>query len=332
MFCIHCGKQVPDETMYCPACGKRVSEEKKGDSASFTQADREMLDKKKNKKQVQKGKRKKTVSIIIAISIVIVLIVSIFLYRNCRKTADTYISFAKSICPKDFPEKSFGEVFDSFFENPEWKYFSEGGEHWVVFSGRCSLDGRDTVLKMQFRNLDLTNGMYGLSPFYEVDGYTYSEEATSGTVAYISLNGSQTHACIDLSDNTTVQEDIVDQSIEMSDEVYGNEDIDSDSDFKSYRLNEAYFSFNLEMEYTASRMGNFWFSCYIADEETGETITDVMTSGSFGEYRDGTGILTVEETGETIEYATAMEDGYYVIYLYIDGEEVKLYEDAYPAG
>ena len=114
MFCIHCGKQVPDETMYCPACGKRVSEEKKGDSASFTQADREMLDKKKNKKQVQKGKRKKTVSIIIAISIVIVLIVSIFLYRNCRKTADTYISFAKSICPKDFPEKSFGEVFDSF--------------------------------------------------------------------------------------------------------------------------------------------------------------------------------------------------------------------------
>ncbi len=38
----------------------------------------------------------------------------------------------------EYPNKSYGEAFDEFFEDPKWEYFvSEDDEDIVEFTGKC---------------------------------------------------------------------------------------------------------------------------------------------------------------------------------------------------
>lgn len=48
------------------------------------------------------------------------------------------IQFVKQGYPKNYPNKTYGEAFDNFFESPRWKYFvSEDDEDIVEFTGKC---------------------------------------------------------------------------------------------------------------------------------------------------------------------------------------------------
>lgn len=85
-----------------------------------------------------------------------VVLIAIVLNQNGGKG---YIRAIKNACPKAYPNATYGEVFDYFFDDCDWKYFeSAEGEKVVEFCGTNFIDGGTSEMKVQFLLMDGDEG------------------------------------------------------------------------------------------------------------------------------------------------------------------------------
>ncbi|MDO4554140.1 MAG: YARHG domain-containing protein [Lachnospiraceae bacterium] len=68
---------------------------------------------------------------------------------------DSHIVMVKEGCPSNYPDSPYGEVFDSYFENPSWGYFqAKDSDDNVVdiveFTGDCEFEKADHKAQIQF--------------------------------------------------------------------------------------------------------------------------------------------------------------------------------------
>lgn len=68
-----------------------------------------------------------------------------------RGTGSNYINIVKNGSPEMYSNITYGEAFDDFFNNSEWKYFeAEDGEDVVEFHGTCMYGDDRVQVSMQF--------------------------------------------------------------------------------------------------------------------------------------------------------------------------------------
>lgn len=71
--------------------------------------------------------------------------------ENIADSGDEHVVSVKNGYPEAYPEITFGEAFDSFFDSPTWKYFeSEEGENVVEFTGYCMYQDVEVKARLQF--------------------------------------------------------------------------------------------------------------------------------------------------------------------------------------
>lgn len=73
-----------------------------------------------------------------------------------------YVRMVKSGCPEAYPDISYGDAFDAFFEDTSWEYFeSDKGLDVVEFHGKCYREDEKINVEMQFV-LDEEDGTFEL--------------------------------------------------------------------------------------------------------------------------------------------------------------------------
>lgn len=81
---------------------------------------------------------------------------------------EEYINMVKESSPADYPDRTYGEAFENFFDDPVWQYLDDDGEKYIWFLGQCQVNGQDSNCEVHFQ-LDLENGRFHVV-YYEVDG------------------------------------------------------------------------------------------------------------------------------------------------------------------
>ena len=62
-----------------------------------------------------------------------------------------YVAMVKNSYPKNYPDITYGEAFDSYFSEPKWEYFkTSDGKEVVQFDGKCMYDNKEASLCFQF--------------------------------------------------------------------------------------------------------------------------------------------------------------------------------------
>lgn len=74
----------------------------------------------------------------------------------------------KESSPADYPDRTYGEAFENFFDDPVWQYLDDDGEKYIWFLGQCQVNGQVSNCEVHFQ-LDLENGRFRVV-YYEVDG------------------------------------------------------------------------------------------------------------------------------------------------------------------
>ena len=60
-----------------------------------------------------------------------------------KKDEDYYVQLIKTATPTDYLDKTYGEAFEDFFDNPHWAYVEMDGEQIIDFTGQCTYDGEE---------------------------------------------------------------------------------------------------------------------------------------------------------------------------------------------
>ena len=76
-----------------------------------------------------------------------------------KKDEDYYVQLIKTATPTDYLDKTYGEAFDDFFNNPHWAYVEMDGEQIIDFTGQCTYDGEDVNCEIMFK-LDMQEGTF----------------------------------------------------------------------------------------------------------------------------------------------------------------------------
>lgn len=85
-----------------------------------------------------------------------------------------YVRMVREGHPAAYPDISYGDAFDDFFENENWKYFqSDDGRDVVEFRGNCFADGETKDIIMQFL-LSVDDGTFDLHAV-SIDGEPQAE-------------------------------------------------------------------------------------------------------------------------------------------------------------
>ena len=85
-----------------------------------------------------------------------------------KKDEDYYVQLIKTATPTDYLDKTYGEAFEDFFNNPHWAYVEMDGEQIIDFTGQCTYDGEDVNCEIMFK-LDMQEGTFEVK-YYEFDG------------------------------------------------------------------------------------------------------------------------------------------------------------------
>lgn len=79
---------------------------------------------------------------------------------NVVQAENEYVLMVKGGYPSSFPGCKYGDVFDSFFGSPTWKYFeADTGEQVVEFTGYCTYHDAEVKARLQFI-LDVENDTF----------------------------------------------------------------------------------------------------------------------------------------------------------------------------
>lgn len=144
MECNRCGEIIQDESVrYCPRCGLSLYD----DNYDYDTP------------------KKKSNSLFWLI-IVVVLLGGIFFFINVSNGGSStsegqrYINAVKNGTRSDYPNVTYGEAFERYFANTNWRYFkSDTKKNVVEFTGRCKYYDTEVTAKIQFI-LDLDNGSF----------------------------------------------------------------------------------------------------------------------------------------------------------------------------
>ena len=80
---------------------------------------------------------------VVVLGIIIAIVVSV--------SSSDYVSIVKDGNFYDYPDKTVGEAFESFFADPSWEYFeSTDGKDIVEFNGKCEYYGEEVKCAIQF--------------------------------------------------------------------------------------------------------------------------------------------------------------------------------------
>lgn len=97
------------------------------------------------------------------ISKVLIMLSICFVLTGCGVTYNENnenIQFVKSGTNSAYPNTTYGEAFDNFFDHPKWGYFTtDSGEDVVEFTGECLYDNVEVEVLMQF-TLDKDAGTF----------------------------------------------------------------------------------------------------------------------------------------------------------------------------
>lgn len=101
---------------------------------------------------IQKTKQKRTA--LFLLFIIVCAVGVFFLYKNTQNedtASSRYVAFVKNGTFNDYPDRSIGEAFDSYFADGSWSEFtSSDGSTVVEFRGRCLYGGVSGILTMQY--------------------------------------------------------------------------------------------------------------------------------------------------------------------------------------
>lgn len=129
MTCKKCGKELADGTKKCDGCGEKVK-------LKFSDLP-----------ATEKKKRAIIGGVCFVIAIVLVIAGAI---GGMNKT-DKYILAVTEGTLDDFSDKTVGEAFDDFFDDPEWKSFTDDKDRIIVeFNGGCTWHNEEANCCIQF--------------------------------------------------------------------------------------------------------------------------------------------------------------------------------------
>ena len=155
MFCVHCGKNIPDHSIFCQECGKSVKSITANQSPSATQQSAYKVQNPIGNvvKQISTNgwNKKKIMSVDSgAVMILFIILVMIALYASKQEEQEK-ILFVKNGSPTAYPTQTYGDVFDNYCEKPKWRYFeASNGEDIVEFTGSCFFRDKDVDVRLQF--------------------------------------------------------------------------------------------------------------------------------------------------------------------------------------
>ncbi len=124
----------------------------------------------------EKNKKKKITGIV-AISIIFILIVSAVSGIWGNEGEKEYVNYVKEGYPESYPYITYGQAFNDFFGDPEWKYFKSSDENDIVeFSGKCTYMDAEVTATIQFV-LDIDNGTF-VPGYFDMNGVPQNEWMT----------------------------------------------------------------------------------------------------------------------------------------------------------
>ena len=85
--------------------------------------------------------------------------ICIFLFAR-KSAADRIVSQVRDSCPAHYPSVTYGEAYEAWYRSPQWKYRSENGAGFAVFSGQCEQDGEPVSVELRYR---VKNGLFWLA-------------------------------------------------------------------------------------------------------------------------------------------------------------------------
>ncbi|MBO5620619.1 MAG: zinc ribbon domain-containing protein [Butyrivibrio sp.] len=100
---------------------------------------------------------------------------------NAVQTIDPDVQSVKNASPSEYPNKTYGEAFDSYFASPTWKSFESSSGTIVEFTGYCTYDGQRVKARIQF-TLDKDAGMFTVN-------YLSFNDVTQSLFVYWALFG-----------------------------------------------------------------------------------------------------------------------------------------------
>lgn len=192
-----------------------------------------------------------------------------------------YISMVKDATNESYPDMTYGEAFEKFFENPSWKYFKSDEDKDVVeFTGDCTYSDKKVTATIQF---------------------IISKDATQFTAEYLAFDGEAQNKLIIgiLIDKAFSSGDISSTDIQAENTEYVEEnDAEEDTyDFKeeAQTRKEAY---EVKAEYMKTLIGRYTseegYQIDISEDE-------VVFSDTVDECVDYTfPVIDVDEEEETL--------------------------------
>lgn len=129
MTCKKCGKELAEGTKKCDGCGAKVK-------LKFS----DLPPKEKKKRAIVGG-------VCLLIGVVLMIAGAV----GGAGKADKYIAAVTEGTLNGFPDKTIGEAFDDFFDDPEWKSFTDEKDRIIIeFNGGCTWYDEEANCCIQF--------------------------------------------------------------------------------------------------------------------------------------------------------------------------------------
>lgn len=260
-FCSNCGALIPSTSKFCRGCGAPIIRENSKEIDTTNQAtNTERMEEvypaqnkvveQSNISHVSSGensnsniiytKPKKTKKIVIAvISIIAACIIGfIGLYIWEITEENKYIDFVKDGHPENYPNITYGESFEYFFEEENWSYFEdEANEDIVEFTGKCMVNAIKSTVQIQFV-LDYENGYFSVG-YIAVDKQPETDELVNEILekifqSYIDGDTERTLYTLEESEENSSDDTTYDNSEDNDDYYYDDNYDDSEDDDDEY--------------------------------------------------------------------------------------------------